>query len=255
MSTVLLDSVSALWELVMLRLGYVQKFDNAKLKFHQYLGPALPPPPPEIDWSLAITRPLDMLGNADAGCCTISDIGHVINLQLANGSGDFSTLPTGQDVLDFYFNMTGGADVGASLSQAATLAKSVGLVGHKIRSYMDVHPGDQSQAMQSIYLFKALAIGVSLPKSAMDAFLNGKDWVVADDYNILGGHDIPCVGYDADGMTCITWGKYQRMSWAWYATYCHEAQARLYADHIDPGATVDPNGFNWDQLEADEGLL
>jgi hypothetical protein len=59
------------------------------------------------------------------------------------------------------------------------------------------------------------------------------------------------VGYDPDGLTCITWGKRQRMTWAFWHAYVDEAWAILPAEFN--GATI--AGLHWDQLQADLALV
>ncbi len=244
-----------------MKLGYVFKRDQAKLKLHNYMGPALPPPPAAVDWTLAISEDLGMLGNDSVGDCTCADVGHTIELLTAMGAG--IVVPTTDEILALYSGATGydpndpSTDQGASLSEIADYVQKWGLVvkgvAHKIHAYLDVKAGDQHQTMQSIHLFKHCAIGVRLPKSAMDGFGKGI-WSDTTDTNILGGHDVPLVAYDAEGPTCITWGAYQKMSWSWYAKYCDEAQARLYDDAAGPDWN-DANGFSFSQLESDLAAL
>jgi hypothetical protein len=242
----------------MFKTGYVYKKDNAKLKLHTYMGPALPPPPREVDWTLAISEPLGMMGNDMVGDCTCADIGHIILLQTANGSGIF--IPSDNDVLSFYSAVSGyvpgdpNTDAGASLSEAAAYARRVGMAGHKIRGALDVDFSKPDSIKQSIYLFKNCAFGVNLPQSAEDDF--GKPiWGNTSDTRIIGGHDVPGVAYDDEGVVLITWGGYQKATWAWLATYCVEAQARLYEDAVESDYGMDPNGFKMADLERDLGIV
>ena len=237
-----------------MKLGYNFKGDNAKLKLRKYMGPALPPPPRDVDWTLAISDELTMMGNDQVGDCTAADIGHVVMLQTANGSG--IVIPSTADVLTFYSGCTGydpndpNSDRGASLSEAAAYARTVGMAGHKIRGSLDVDFTKPDAIKQSIYLFKNCAFGVRLPKSAMDGFGKGT-WSDITDTKILGGHDVPGVMYDDEGVTIITWGAYQKVTWAWLLHYADEAQARLYEDAVESDYGMDPNGFKMADLEAD----
>jgi hypothetical protein len=69
-----------------------------------------------------------------------------------------------------------------------------------------------------------MPIGVALPDDAMDEFTHGKPWSntkLPPDQNE--GHCIYLTGYTATGPTCITWGGYQALTWAWLTKYCDEA--------------------------------
>ena len=90
----------------------------------------------------------------------------------------------------------------------------------------------------------------------MDSFGKGV-WSDVADTDILGGHDIIAVAYDAEGPTFITWGGYQKATWAWVQHYADEAQARIYEDSIDKTLNFNKSatGFNMAQLEADLAAL
>jgi hypothetical protein len=243
---------------------------HASLKLSKYMGPALPPPPVAIDNSLAISEDLGMMGNDSVGDCTCADVGHAVLLLTAMNAGIF--VPTTADVLALYSGATGydpsqtdaqgnnPTDQGASLTDIAKYAMKVGLTGvsksgkvvHKLHSFMDIPPTNIVLQKQAIALLGSCSYGVSLPKSAMDSF--GKStWSDTTDTDILGGHDIIAVAYDAEGPTFITWGGYQKATWAWVQHYADEAQARIYEDSIDKTLNFDKsaNGFNMQQLEAD----
>ena len=40
-----------------------------------------------------------------------------------------------------------------------------------------------------------------------------------------GGHYVYVPGYTPPGPVCVTWGRKQQMTWAWFAKYCDEAYA------------------------------
>ena len=44
-----------------------------------------------------------------------------------------------------------------------------------------------------------------------------------------GGHYVYVTGYTPLGPTCVTWGRKQRMSWAFFGKYCDEAYAVIDA--------------------------
>jgi hypothetical protein len=69
----------------------------------------------------------------------------------------------------------------------------------------------------------------------------------------LGGHCVYVVGYDPRGLTCITWGKLQRMSWNFWWAYCDESYGLLSKDWIAKGKA--PSGFDATALIADMAAL
>jgi hypothetical protein len=238
-----------------MKLGYVFKGDRATLKFYHYANlKALPPPPKTTSNNLAFVYPNAMFGNDTAGDCTIADIANAIKLNTAMGAGEF--VATTADVLKLYTALTGydpsdpSTDTGLSLSQAAEGARTQGIAGHKLHAYLDLPIGDTLIMKQTIYLFHGGAVGVRLPKSAMDTFGQGKVWSKVGDTNILGGHDMFAVDYNEDGPIFKTWAGDQPATWAWLAYYAMEQQARLYDDAAGPDWN-DANGFSFTQLEAD----
>jgi len=233
---------------------------HAKLKLIKYMGPALPPPPPAVDNSLAISTDLGMMGNDTVGDCTCADVGHAVLLLTAMNAGIF--VPTTADVLAVYSGATGynpadpSTDQGATLSQIADYVKAHGMAGHKLHSYLDIDTSNVDLQKQAIALFGSCSYGVQLPKSAMDSFGKGV-WSDTTDTDILGGHDIIAVAYDADGPTFITWGGYQKATWAWVLKYADEAQARIYQDNIDmtDGFDKSASGVDMTQLDADMAAI
>jgi hypothetical protein len=78
-------------------------------------------------------------------------------------------------------------------------------------------------------LLTATYVGVSLPKSAQAQIQTGQPWDVVSGTsavpNSWGGHCVMMPGYNATGQVCVTWGRKQQMSWAFFDKYCDEAYA------------------------------
>ena len=232
-----------------MKLGYNFLGDRAKLKFYHYANlRALPPPPKETSNGLALVAPNQMFGNDTVGDCTCADIANAIKLNTAMGAGEFVASTT--EVLALYNKLTGGVDSGLSLSQAADGAMKYGLGGHKLHAYLDLPIGDVPMMQQTIFLFHGGSVGVTLPKSAMDTFGQGKIWSVVGDTRILGGHDMFAVDYNEDGPIFKTWAGDQPATWDWLAYYAMEQQARLYDDAAGQNWN-DANGFSFTDLAND----
>ena len=83
-------------------------------------------------------------------------------------------------------------------------------------------------------------IGVQLPLTAERQVEAGQPWSVVSTTGqgspgSWGGHAVPCVGFDANTLTCVTWGALQTMTWEWFNTYCDEAYACLAPDWFTNG--------------------
>ena len=65
-----------------------------------------------------------------------------------------------------------------------------------------------------------------------------------------GGHAINIIGYDIDGLTCVTWGATKRMTWAFWAAYVDEAYAIISSDFLNQTGQT-PGGFDLQMLQAD----
>ncbi len=220
-----------------MKLGYRFDGKRAKLKFYHYANlKALPPPPKTTSNNLAFVAPNQMFGNDTAGDCTCADIANAIKLNTAMGAGEW--FPTTDQVIAFYSDG----------------ARTIGIGGHKLHAYLDLPIGDTLIMQQTIYLFHGGAVGVRLPRSAMDTFGQGKIWSDIHDTNILGGHDMFAVDYFEDGPIFKTWAGDQPATWAWLAYYAMEQQARLYDDAAGPDWN-DANGFSFSDLERDLAAL
>lgn len=65
-----------------------------------------------------------------------------------------------------------------------------------------------------------------------------------------GGHAVPVLAYDSEGLTCITWGAKKQMTWEFFSRYCDESYAPLSPDWLNAQGT-DPAGLDRAQLRAD----
>ena len=58
------------------------------------------------------------------------------------------------------------------------------------------------------------------------------------------------MAYDARGVTVVTWGALQVMTWGFWEAYCDEAYAIVSNDYIT-GKKTTSQGFSLQQLRAD----
>ena len=97
----------------------------------------------------------------------------------------------------------------------------------------------------------------TLPVSAQSQVQNHQPWSVPPGGTTgdgkpgsWGGHAVPVVAYDSRGVTCVTWGALQSMTWSFWEAYCEEAYALLSNDYLS-GKKTTPQGFGLQQLQAD----
>lgn len=219
-----------------LRLGLKPPVrDHRTLALPRYLK-ALPPPPPSFDGTQGITQ-WGMLANDNYGCCTASAAGH---LEMAWGklAGDPQSF-TDQQVLDFYFSITGGQDDGAQELDVLKAWRANGLAGDKIYAFAQVPLGDQILLKQAVSLFTGLSLSVALPKTAQGQEVwddTGSQATNAQPWS-WGGHEVPLIGYDDQGLLIVTWGALKRMTYRFASRYLVEQWAIIPANF--PGTHLD----------------
>jgi len=203
-----------------------------------------------------------MMENDQIGDCTCAAAGHLIMEWTAN-SGKKMVTPTDKQIVAAYSAITGynpstGAnDNGAAEIDVLNYWRQSGIAGHKIGAYAALEPSNHNHVMDSVYLFEGCYIGVQLPISAQAQVQNHQPWSVPPGGTTgdgkpgsWGGHAVPVVSYDARGVTVVTWGALQVMTWSFWEAYCDEAYAILSTDYLT-GKKENPQGFSLTELQAD----
>jgi hypothetical protein len=237
------------------------RHDPRALLLASYITPSLPPPPASFDISTKVTN-WGMMDNDQIGDCTCAAAGHLIMEWTANAGKKMFT-PTDKQIVGAYsaitgYNPTTGAnDNGANEVDVLNYWRQTGIAGHKIGAYMSLEPANHTHIMESVYIFEGCYIGVSLPISAQAQVQNHQPWSVPPGGptgdgkpGSWGGHAVPVVAYDARGVTVVTWGALQMMTWSFWQTYTEEAYAILSPDYMT-GKKTTPQGFSLKQLQAD----
>lgn len=228
------------------------RLDSRNLKLTTYLSQLLIPT--SIDWTNGIST-WGMYHNDTIGDCTCAAAAHLEMLWTSNAGN--IVIPADQDILSAYSAITGydsnnpNTDQGANELDVLSYWRVNGIANHKIGAFVQLNLRDIQHVKAAVAIFGGAYLGVQLPNSAIDQTSSGQIWdIVADDGGIDGGHAIPVVAYDATGLTCITWGQEQRMSWDFFNKYMDEGYAILSTDFLNGKGTT-PSGFNLQQLQAD----
>jgi len=239
-----------------MRLGKLPPvFRPTDLKLAKYLPASLPAPPDEVDYSYGVNRWGELL-NDDLGCCTISGAGHTVqSWRLSLIGGGFLTIPD-PDILSKYEAWCGYNPNDSSTDQGGVESDvlrdwrksgfTVNGIGHNLKAFTNVDPQNFDHVKQTINLFGGIYTGIALPLSAQ----NQEIWSVGDAPGSWGGHCTWIVRYDTLGLTCVTWGVLQRMTWKFWLDYVDEAWCLMSDTDFN-----NPNGVLYDALLADLAVV
>jgi len=212
--------------------------DGARMLAY-YQNSPLPAPPDKVavpavpDWG--------MLGNDQYGNCTFCGIAHG-EICVAFLNSLVEPLPTTQETVDAYETYTGGKDTGAVEADLLKYWQNNIILSGKDAAYARSDRADQLELKSIIASYGYVYIGIEVPAPCEQQFAEHKPWALtgtpADD-NILGGHCIILVGYDADYFYGITWGAVQAIEWAWLQTYMDESWAVISPEIVTSGKCGD----------------
>ena len=244
------------------RLGKrAPKLDPRTLRLARYLTPALAEPPASVDWTAGKTDDWGMYLNNEIGDCTIAAVAHAIEVWSANVVGFPIQSLKEETVLATYEAVSGynpslpDTDLGAVEIDVLNYWRKHPQETHRLLAYCDPDPGNREHIKTSVALFGGVYIGLNLPITAQNEV--GSMWTVCGDpeKNFVsmpgswGGHAVYVCAYTPDYLTCITWGKLQKMTWGFWEQYCDEAHTLLGGWWITHKYT--PSGFTHQELKQD----
>jgi len=206
--------------------------------FHDYLAD-LPDPPSSWDSTGGITTAWGMMLNDVEGDCTCAACGHLIQSWTISSGGPTGEVTVPDSAIQLAYEKACGydpadpaSDQGGVISNVLDYFRDVGIGGHRISAHAEVNL-TQLRISQAISLVGAIDIGIELPVSAQSQV--GGLWdFVADSPDMAGGwggHSVAVVQYDPSGLSCVTWGRLQKMTWRWFEYYCDEAHAAISPDY------------------------
>jgi hypothetical protein len=140
----------------------------------------------------------------------------------------------------------------------ASAVQSLRETQERIGAFVEVSLSSQIIVQDGIHLFGGLYTGFALPLSAQSQAV----WDVPaggakgkGEPGSWGGHATSLVAYDARGVTCVTWGALQRMTWPFFKTYCDEAYAIVSQQFLSATTKRTPAGFDLATLRKDLALV
>jgi hypothetical protein len=188
--------------------------------------------------------------NDQLGDCVIAGKYHAVGVWSGNDTG-LAVQGTDQEVLSMYHTICGPGDNGCVITDVLDYMRSRGLPlggkAHKLDGYVACDWRRQELVKAAIYLFGVLTIGINLPEE----WTQNDVWGVTGS-RIVGGHDVTCVGYTAQGVQISSWGRIYTITWqAFTATrWLEECYALLGPDWTGDDRLA-PSGVNVDALVAD----
>lgn len=228
------------------------RHDRRTLRLESYL--TLPAVPDAVDWSGAVSS-WPMYLNDQLGDCTCAAAGHMIQCWTAND--EFMFTPADSDILSAYKAVSGydpatpSTDQGCVELDVLNYWRKTGIAGRTIGAFASLRPQSLAHIRAAIYLFGGLYVGLDLPATAegqdvWDWLSRGADSAPGS----LGGHAVNLVGYDAEGLICITWGQAKRMTWHFWNAYADEAWCLLSPDWLGSDNRA-PVGLDIAALQTD----
>jgi hypothetical protein len=216
-------------------------------------------PPANVDYLSGMPDALSVMLNDSLGDCTCAGLGHAIQVFTAN-NGNMITVPDAA-VLKAYkdfcgYNGTPSTDNGGVETDVLKGACSEGIGGYKFDAFVSLQPENDNHIKWGVDLCGVVYIGLNLPLSAQGQSV----WEVdlsqgaASRPGSWGGHCVIVASFDADGITCITWGIKVKMTWRFWFTYCDESYAILAQSLWAPKGTT-PGKFPYAQVVADAQAL
>jgi len=234
------------------------RVDVRTLRLARYVDRAQLPDPPDVLDLTTRVREWPMYANDRVGDCTTAAAGHMIEAWTAEARGEAvevteSAVLRAFDRVKLVDPQTG--EEGAIELDVLRDWRSHGVGRHRIGAFAGVSIHDHQLVRTGAWLFGGLYIGLMLPESAQ--WQRTWDWNGSlsgpDKPGSWGGHAVDVVRYGAGGLTVVTWGRLQEMTWSFWDRYCDEAYCVLSRDFL--AGDQAPNGFDLEALRRDLELV
>lgn len=179
--------------------------------------------------------PIKVWGNDDYGDCVMATRANQL-LRLERVETRRTVPITDKEVIDKYFELTGGADDGLNMldtnvdwrKKGWDIPTHAGTRHYSIEAFGELNARNRKQLRQGVYFLHGVQFGFNLPISAQAQTDQGYwDVTTGPDSGAgsWGGHAVFSYAYDFENMYVITWGKKVRVTNAFIEKYCDEAWA------------------------------
>lgn len=249
-----------------MRLGRLPRVRNPAVPHFSALraGVTLVAPPPSVDYTAGLPGNLGMFGNDSLGDCTCAALYHALQVWTTKVQAAIDT-ESDQDAVLLYGQACGyvpgdsNTDQGGVEQDVLTYALLNGIpVGangaqqHRLAAFVEVDPTNQDDIKLAILECGVCYIGFNVPDYAMSTT---DTWDVRPGTpNMVGGHAVVLAGYDSVGLTCITWGRLQHMTWAFFNQFTDEAYMLADPDWFAATGAC-PAGLTLPDLETQMAAL
>lgn len=211
--------------------------------------------PVSVDYTAKAQAALShMYMNDTYGCCVISDAYHSVGVWSGNDTGT-PIIGTDREVYQMYQTICGPGDRGCVITDVLDYRRDHGLPFqgkvHRIDGYVSIDWTNIEEVKTAIYLLPCMPLGINLPKD----WTTKRVWDVTNS-QIVGGHDVPTVGYDGDGVYIASWGRVYLITWQAFLQrkWLEECYAVLSPDWYNDDRLA-PNGVDVATLRADLAKL
>jgi len=192
--------------------------------------------------------------NDQLGDCVAAAAGHAIQSWTGNALGKENAVTVSDgSIVEMYSAISGyvpgdsSTDRGAYMLDGAKYLRNTGLEGHKAEAFVEVTPAHEAMVRAAMWLFGGLYIGSTLYEDIWDA----RVWdAPLPGTRVAGGHALWLLQMDPEGLTVVTWGYLQRVTWPWFRACCDEAYAFVSRDALTESGKSVP-GFDVDAMLAD----
>ena len=248
-----------------MRLGKLPPRPEPRLKtLGAYLKGPRPAVPASIDRAACVAA-WPMLYNDAVGDCTIAAVGHAVQLWTAVARHEERTM-SAAEALAAYSAISGyvagepdtdhGAVAVDVLERWVAGGFTIAAATDQLAGFCAIALARPDEVRAAVAWLGVCYSGLELPIAVQteDVWdvspVAGSSGESSDDWapGSWGGHCVPIVGYDPDGLVCITWGQTKRLTWRFWNAYASEAYGLLSRDFA--GDAVD-----WARLQTDMALL
>ncbi|MGH7056436.1 MAG: hypothetical protein ACREFZ_00950 [Acetobacteraceae bacterium] len=219
----------------------------------------MPPVPTSVDRGRPVTS-WPMLDNDSIGDCTIAAVGHAVQLW-TTVAGDPRAMTGAEALLGYerFGYVPGDADTDLGANAQDVLARwadngfACGGKNDRLAGFCSIAPKLRTTIKMGVAWLGVVYAGIRLPLGVQGA----DSWDLGPLGDVpaegpwapgsWGGHAVPIIGYDAKGLTVVTWGRTLRMSWRFWDGYADEAYGLLSRDFACRNVPAEA----WRRLEDD----